>query len=91
MSETFDWECLQARARVLRAIRAFFEARGFLEVETPSPDAAVTVRVGGAAPGLVLACPDIDPALRFEPAGRLEVRADGLWLLPAPGYRLSVR
>ena len=35
MSETFDWECLQARARVLRAIRAFFEARGFLEVETP--------------------------------------------------------
>lgn len=59
--------------------------------ETPSPDAAVTVRVGGAAPGLVLACPDIDPALRFEPAGRLEVRADGLWLLPAPGYRLSVR
>ena len=35
MSETFDWERLQGRARVLRAIRDFFEARGFLEVETP--------------------------------------------------------
>ncbi len=28
-------ECIAARAQVLRTVRAFFDARGFLEVETP--------------------------------------------------------
>jgi elongation factor P--beta-lysine ligase len=27
---------LEARARILRAVRAFFESEGFLEVETPA-------------------------------------------------------
>ncbi len=59
----------------------------------PSPTTTVTVRVEGVAPGRILACPAIDPALRFLPADRLEVRPDGLWLLPppTPGYRLGLR
>ena len=35
MSERFDWEMLQGRARVLRAVRDFFDGQGFVEVETP--------------------------------------------------------
>ncbi|MCE9607480.1 MAG: EF-P lysine aminoacylase GenX [Planctomycetia bacterium] len=32
---TADWSLLRARAELLKQVRAFFEARGFLEVETP--------------------------------------------------------
>ena len=45
-----DWramaslESLKARARILRDVRAFFEARNVLEVETPLLSAATTAR-----------------------------------------------
>ncbi len=42
--------CLSERARVLRAIRAFFDARGFTEVETP-------VRIPTPAPEPHIDCP----------------------------------
>ena len=43
-------DCLHERARVLRAIRAFFDARGFTEVETP-------VRIPAPAPEPHIDCP----------------------------------
>ena len=42
--------CLPERARVLRQIRAFFDARGFMEVETP-------VRISAPAPEPHIDCP----------------------------------
>ena len=42
--------CLSERARVLREIRAFFDARGFTEVETP-------VRIPAPAPEPHIDCP----------------------------------
>ena len=42
--------CLSERARVLRDIRAFFDARGFVEVETP-------VRIAAPAPEPHIDCP----------------------------------
>ena len=42
--------CLSERARVLREIRAFFDARGFTEVETP-------VRISAPAPEPHIDCP----------------------------------
>ena len=41
---------LEVRARVLRQIRAFFDARGFVEVETP-------VRIPAPAPEPHIDCP----------------------------------
>ena len=43
-------DCISERARVLRAIRAFFDARGFTEVETP-------VRIPAPAPEPHIDCP----------------------------------
>ena len=43
-------DCLSERARVLRVIRAFFDARGFTEVETP-------VRIPAPAPEPHIDCP----------------------------------
>ena len=43
-------DCLSERARVLREIRAFFDARGFTEVETP-------VRIPAPAPEPHIDCP----------------------------------
>ena len=43
-------DCLSKRARVLREIRAFFDARGFTEVETP-------VRIPAPAPEPHIDCP----------------------------------
>ena len=37
------WEVLQIRAQLLRAVRAFFDSRGFVEVETPVLSADVVV------------------------------------------------
>ena len=45
--------CLSERARVLREIRAFFDARGFTEVETP-------VRIPAPAPEPHIDCPPSD-------------------------------
>ena len=44
------FENLKVRARVLRTIRAFFDARGFVEVETP-------VRIAAPAPEPHIDCP----------------------------------
>lgn len=45
-------ENLKMRARVLRTIRAFFDARGFVEVETP-------VRIAAPAPEPHIDCPPV--------------------------------
>ena len=53
--------CLSERARVLREIRAFFDARGFTEVETP-------VRIPAPAPEPHIDCPPSgDCFLRASP------------------------
>ncbi len=46
-------DCLSERARVLREIRAFFDVRGFTEVETP-------VRIPAPAPEPHIDCPPSD-------------------------------
>ncbi len=45
-------EVLKARARILRDIRAFFDARGFVEVETP-------IRIAAPAPECHIDCPPV--------------------------------
>lgn len=54
-----DIDGLYARARVLRAVRAYFDAQGFLEVETP-------VRIAAPAPEPHIDCP---------PSGSMFLRA----------------
>ena len=54
-------ENLHLRARVVRQIRAFFDSRGFLEVDTP-------VRIAAPAPEPHIDCPAAPPAfLRASP------------------------
>ncbi len=47
-----DCETLKARARIVKEIRAFFDARDFVEVETP-------VRIAAPAPECYIDCPPV--------------------------------
>lgn len=47
-----DCETLRRRAGIVRAIRAFFDARGFTEIETP-------VRIAAPAPEFCIDCPPV--------------------------------
>ena len=59
-------DCLSERARVLRVIRAFFDARGFTEVETP-------VRIPAPAPEPHIDCPPSgDWFLRASPEPQMK-------------------
>ena len=54
--------------------------------------ATATVTVRNAKEGLVLSCASIPEGLTFvTESGTLEFRDGGLYFLPAPGYRLSLR
>ena len=54
--------------------------------------ATATVTVRNAKEGLVLSCASIPDGLAFvAESGTLEFRDGGLYFLPAPGYRLSLR
>jgi lysyl-tRNA synthetase class 2 len=75
---TASWEMLRRRAGLLRQVRAFFEARGFLEVETPilSADTVVDRHLDP----LAVTLPD-DP--RRPEAGRR------LWLQTSPEFGMK--
>lgn len=67
------WHALQARARLLRAIRSFFDRRGFLEVDTPAI---------ATSPGLELHLDAVEVRLRQGMAGAPTTR----WLVTSPEY-----
>ena len=46
---------LKRRAKILAGIRAFFDSRGFIEVETP-------VRIAAPAPEVNIDCPEVPPS-----------------------------
>ena len=48
-------DLLKQRARILAGIRAFFDSRGFVEVETP-------VRIVAPAPEVNIDCPEVPPS-----------------------------
>ena len=48
-------DLLKRRARILAGIRAFFDSRGFVEVETP-------VRIVAPAPEVNIDCPEVPPS-----------------------------
>ena len=50
-----DVDLLKRRARILAGIRAFFDSRGFVEVETP-------VRIVAPAPEVNIDCPEVPPS-----------------------------
>ena len=63
MAVSVNIDAFKARARILRQIRAFFDGRGFVEVETP-------VRIAAPAPEPHIDCPVVEPA-----SGRSFLRA----------------
>ena len=84
-------DALKVRARVLRQLRAFFDARGFVEVETP-------VRIAAPAPEPHIDCPAVLPHpaasreevtyLRASPELQMKrLLSAGLWR----GVRLEAR
>ena len=48
-------DLLKRRAKILAGIRAFFDSRGFIEVETP-------VRIAAPAPEVNIDCPEVPPS-----------------------------
>ncbi len=80
-----DVACLELRAQVLRRIRAFFDARGFVEVETP-------VRIAAPAPEPHIDCPPVATGgfLRASPELQMKkllaVGMDRIWQM-GPCFR----
>lgn len=73
---TANWERLRLRAALLRKVRAFFEARGYLEVETPLLSADTVVDV------------HLEPfATQFTGHGAAAPRT--LWLQTSPEFCLK--
>lgn len=67
---------LEARARVVREVRAFFESRGYLEVETP----------------LAIPCPGLDlhlDAFEVVPAGDASTAAAARFLSTSPEFQMK--
>ena len=75
---TASWQNLRLRARLLARARAFFDGRGFLQVETPLLSADTTVEVHVDPIGVVL--PD-DP--RTPEVGRR------MWLQTSPEFAMK--
>lgn len=73
-----NWERLRLRARLLQTVRAFFAARGFLEVETPLLSADVVVDRHLDPIGVVL-----PSDVRFPERGRR------LWLQTSPEFAMK--
>jgi lysyl-tRNA synthetase class 2 len=67
------WNALHARARLLRAIRQFFDQRGFVEIDTPAI---------ATSPGLELHLDAVEVRLRQGMGGPLTTR----WLVTSPEY-----
>ena len=70
-----DIELLQERARIIRQVRAFFDDRNYLELDTPllSPDL------------IPESCLEVFETRRISPAGdRHNVAQSPLWLIPSP-------
>ena len=49
-----ELETIKRRARIVSAMRTFFDGRGFVEVETP-------VRIAAPAPEPNIDCPEVMP------------------------------
>ena len=60
-------DLLKRRAKILAGIRAFFDSRGFIEVETP-------VRIAAPAPEVNIDCPEVPPS-RIHGGGTSYLRA----------------
>jgi lysyl-tRNA synthetase class 2 len=68
-----DTELLQTRARIFREIRAFFDCRGYLEVDTPL-----------LAPDLIPeSCLEVFETSYLAPPGSIR-KAEAYWLIPSP-------
>ena len=67
------WHALHARARLLRAIREFFDRRGFIEIDTPAI---------ATCPGLELHLDAVEVRLRQGMGGAPTTR----WLVTSPEY-----
>ncbi|MCL6503019.1 MAG: EF-P lysine aminoacylase GenX [Pirellulales bacterium] len=71
-----SWEMLRLRARLLQQVRAFFDARGFLEVETPLLSAEVAI-------DRHLDPFEVRPVRGGHPAG------ERLWLQTSPEFHMK--